>query len=50
MAEKDNTIVGAAPNLGSLFAGLSRTIAGVQDKKRERGQKLDIEAVKNIRF
>ena len=46
MAEKDNTIVGAAPNLGSLFAGLSRTIAGVQDKKRERGQKLDIEAVK----
>jgi hypothetical protein len=46
MAEREeDMIITPSPNLGSLFAGLSRTIAGVQDKRREEKEKLEVEAL-----
>ena len=50
MAEREeDMIIGPSPNLGSLFAGLSRTIAGVQDKRREKREKIQSEANETFR-
>ena len=50
MAEREeDMIIGPSPNLGSLFAGLSRTIAGAQDKRREKREKLQSEANETFR-
>ncbi len=47
--EEEDMIITPSPNLGSLFAGLSRTIAGAQDKRREKREKIQSEANETFR-
>ena len=47
--EEEDMIITPSPNLGSLFAGLSRTIAGVQDKRREKREKIESETNETLR-